>query len=339
MAQVRDEFVNLTGPQKAAVFMLALGQEQSSRLFELMSDEEIREISQHMANLGNINADAIEQLFMEFADQLSSAGSLVGTYDSTERLLYGSMPTERVEQIMEEIRGPAGRTMWDKLGNVNEAVLANYFKNEYPQTVAVVLSRLKSDHAARVLSLLPENFAMEVVMRMLRMEAVQKDVLDNVEQTLRKEFMANLARTARRDSHEVMADIFNSLDRATESRFMSGLEERNRESAEKIKQLMFTFEDLIRIDSSGIQGLLRQVEKDQLAIALKGATDDLKDLFFKNMSARAGKMMKEDMDAMGAVRLKDVDEAQATIVSVAKALADAGEIVVSGGGEEDELVY
>jgi flagellar motor switch protein FliG len=276
---------------------------------------------------------------VEFADQLSSAGSLVGSFDSTERLLFSSLPEDRVGQIMEEIRGPAGRTMWDKLGNVNEAVLANYLKNEYPQTVAVVLSKVKPDHAARVLSILPESFSLEVIMRMLRMESVQKEILDHVEKTLRTEFMTNLARTARRDSHEMMADIFNNLDRNTESRFLTSLEERNRESAERIKALMFTFDDLSRLDAGGVQRLLRQVEKDQLALALKGASDEVKNLFFKNMSERAGKMMKEDMEAMGAVRLKDVDDAQAVIVAGAKALADAGEIVISGGGEEDELVY
>ncbi len=339
MAKVKDEFRNLTGAQKAAIFMLSLNREHSAKLFELMDDEEIRDMSQTMSTLGSVNSSIVERLFVEFADQLSSAGSLVGTFDSTERLLFDALPEDRVAQIMEEIRGPAGRTMWDKLGNVNEAVLANYLKNEYPQTVAVVLSKIKPDHAARVLGVLPENFSMEVIMRMLRMEAVQKEILDHVEKTLRTEFMTNLARTARRDSHEMMADIFNNLDRNTETRFMTGLEERNRESAERIKSLMFTFDDLIRLDNAGVQTLLRQVEKDQLALALKGASDEVKDMFFKNMSERAGKMMKEDMDAMGAVRLKEVDEAQAAIVSAAKSLADVGEIVITGGGDEDELVY
>ena len=176
-------------------------------------------------------------------------------------------------------------------------------------------------------------------MRMLRMESVQKEVLDNVERTLRNEFMTNLARSAKRDSHEMMADIFNALDRNTENKFMSGLEERNRESAEKIKSLMFTFDDLAKVDAAGVQIVLRQVEKNQLAMALKGGSDDVKDLFFSNMSERAGKMMKEDMEAMGAVRLRDVDEAQSVIVQVAKALADSGEIVIAGGGEDDEFVY
>ncbi|MGB0670953.1 MAG: flagellar motor switch protein FliG [Rhodospirillales bacterium] len=339
MARVKEDYRSLSGPQKAAIFMLAIGEQQSSTLFAKMDDEEIRELSQTMAQLGSISSSVVERLFVEFADQLSSAGSLVGSYDSTERLLIKSLPGDRVQQIMEEIRGPAGRTMWDKLGNVNEAVLANYLKNEYPQTVAVVLSKIKADHAARVLSMLPENFAMEVIMRMLRMETVQKDILDHVERTLRSEFMTNLARTSRRDSHELMADIFNNLDRNTENRFITALEERNRESAERIKQLMFTFDDLAKLDPGGVQTLLRGVEKDQLAMALKGASDDVKELFFSNMSERAGKMMREDMEAMGAVRLKDVDEAQSAIVNVAKAMADAGEIVLASGSEEDELVY
>jgi flagellar motor switch protein FliG len=151
--------------------------------------------------------------------------------------------------------------------------------------------------------------------------------------------MSNLARTARRDAHEMMAEIFNSLDRNTENRFVTALEERNRESAERIKQLMFTFEDLVRLDAQGVQVLLRHVEKDKLGLALKGASDTVKDLFFKNMSERAGKMLREDMDAMGPVRVREVDEAQNSIVTLAKELANTGQIVISEGKEDDELVY
>ncbi|HIJ37421.1 MAG TPA: flagellar motor switch protein FliG [Rhodospirillaceae bacterium] len=339
MARMKEDYKSLSGPQKAAILMLSLGEEQSSRLFAMMADEEIKELSQSMASLGTVNAGVVERLFVEFADQISSTGSLVGSIDNTERLLLKTLPKDRVDLIMEEIRGPAGRTMWDKLGNVHETVLANYLKNEYPQTVAVVLGKIKPDHAARVLSMLPENFAMEVIMRLLRMEAVQKEVLDGVEKTLRTEFMSNLAKTARRDAHELMADIFNNLDRNAENRFMSALEERNRESAERIKALMFTFEDLVRIDMAGIQVLLRNAEKDKLAMALKGASDSVKELFFKNMSERAGKMLREDMDAMGPVRLRDVDQAQSIIVAMAKDLAASGQIVISEGRDADELVY
>jgi flagellar motor switch protein FliG len=337
--RVREDYRALKGAEKAAILMLSLGEEHSARLFALMDDEEIKEISACMANLGTVSSSMVEKLFVDFADHISATGSLVGTHESTERLLAKVLGPERVAGIMEEIRGPAGRTMWDKLGNVNESVLANYLKNEYPQTVAVVLSKIKSDHAGRVLTQLPESFAMEVIMRMLRMEAVQKEVLDDVERTLRNEFFTSLARTNRRDAHELIAEIFNSLDRNTETRFIAALEERNRDSAEKIKSLMFTFEDLQKLDSGAIQAVMRAAEKEKLPIALKGASDPLKDLFFSNMSERASKLLKEEIAGMGPVRLKDVEEAQSYLVSVAKDLAARGEIIISDGSAEDELVY
>ncbi len=337
--RIREDYRSLTGPEKAAVLMLSLGEEHAARLFTFMDEEEIKELSQTMANLGTISATLVERLCVEFAEQISSTGSLVGSFESTERLLLKVMERDKVEAIMEDIRGPAGRTMWEKLANVNEQVLANYLKNEYPQTVAVVLSKIKSDNAARVLALLPESFAMEVVMRMLRMEAVQKEVLDDVERTLRTEFMSNLARTNRRDAHEMMAEIFNNLDRGTENKFLSALEERNRDSAERIKALMFTFEDLAQLDQSGIQTLLRSVEKEKLSIALKGASETLRQMFFNNMAERAAKFLKEEMQSMGPVRLKDVDEAQMAMVQTAKDLAARGEILISEGKSEDELIY
>ncbi|EDP61853.1 Flagellar motor switch protein FliG [alpha proteobacterium BAL199] len=318
---------------------MSLGEEQAAKLFAQMDDEEIKEISQVMAGLGTVSSNIVERLFVEFAEQVSSTGSLVGSLDSTQRLLTKVLGEDRVSDIMEEIRGPAGRTMWDKLANVNEQVLANYLKNEYPQTVAVILGKIQQGHAAKVLGTLPENFAMEVVMRMLRMEAVNKDIEKDVERVLRTEFMSNLARTNRRDSHEMMAEIFNNLDRATESRFLSALEERNKDAAERIRALMFTFEDLSRLDPAGVQTLLRAVDKDKLVIALKGSPEELRDLFFSNMSERAAKLMREDMQSLGPIRLKDVEDAQQAMVQSAKDLSDRGEIVIGGTGGDDQLVF
>ena len=337
--RLREDYRTMSGAEKAALLLMSVGEDNATRLFSLMEDDEIRELSQAMANLGNVSAQMVERLLVEFADQISSTGSLVGNFDNTERLLAKVMDKDRVGNIMEEIRGPAGRTMWEKLANVNETVLANYLKNEYPQTVAVVLSKIKSEHASQVLTLLPEPFAMEVIMRMLRMESVQKEVLDDVERTLRNEFMSNLARTNRRDSHELMADIFNYLDRNMESRYLAALEERNKDSAERIKALMFTFEDLGNLDPGGVQTLLRNADKDKIATALKGASEELRDLFFTNMSERAAKIMREDMQAMGPVRLRDVDEAQMLMVTLAKDLAASGEIIIADNKGEDELVY
>lgn len=333
-----NDVKNLSGPEKAAIVLLALG-EDHTKIWEALDDEEIKEVSQAMAGLGTVSASVVEDLLVEFVSGMSSTGAIMGSYEQTQRLLASFMPQDKVDALMEEIRGPAGRTMWDKLGNVNEAVLANYLKNEYPQTVAVVLSKVKSDHAARVLACLPEDFALECVTRMLRMEPVQREILDKIEMTLRTEFMSNLARTSKRDSHEMMAEIFNNFDRQTEARFIAALEERNREAAERIRALMFVFEDLSKLDPGGIQTLLRGTPKEQLALALKGASDKLRDMFFSNMSERAAKIMREDMDSMGPVRLKDVDAAQVGMVQVAKDLAAKGEIMLAGSGADDELIY
>jgi flagellar motor switch protein FliG len=333
-----EEYRSLNGVQKAAMLMLALGEDQCTRLFGMMHEDELKDISSAMAQLGSVRAEVVERLCIDFAENIGSAGSLVGSFESTERLLQKALPRDRAAQIMEEIRGPAGRTMWDKLGNVNESVLANYLKNEYPQTVAVVLSKVRPEHAARVLALLPDSFAMEVVMRMLRMESVQKDVLDGVERTLRAEFMSNLARSTRRDAHEMMADIFNNLDRQSEGRFLAALEERNREAAERIKSLMFTFDDLARLTPQSVQMLLRSIEKEKLPIALKGASEKLRELFLSSMSERAGKMLREEIEGLGPVRVRDVDEAQAAIVQVAKELSAQGTIEITSGKDE-ELIY
>ncbi|HEY2659894.1 MAG TPA: flagellar motor switch protein FliG [Caulobacteraceae bacterium] len=328
----------LSGPEKAAVVLLALGEDHTV-IWEALDEEEIKEVSQAMASLGTVSSKVVEELLVEFVSGMSGTGAIMGSFEQTQRLLNSFLPSDKVDTLMEEIRGPAGRTMWDKLANVNEAVLANYLKNEYPQTVAVVLSKIKGEHAARVLAALPEDFALECVTRMLRMEPVQREILDKIEQTLRTEFMSNLARTSKRDSHEMMAEIFNNFDRQTEGRFIAALEERNRESAERIRALMFVFEDLNKLDPGGVQTLLRATEKSQLGLALKGASDSLREMFFSNMSERAAKIMREDMENMGPVRLRDVDAAQMAMVQVAKDLAAKGEIMLAGSGGDDELIY
>jgi flagellar motor switch protein FliG len=229
--------------------------------------------------------------------------------------------------------------MWEKLSNVQEEVLANYLKNEYPQTIAVVLGKIRPEHAARVLAILPEDLALDVVNRMLKMEAVQKEVIERVESTLRTEFMSNLSQTRRRDAHEVMAEIFNNFDRQTETRFMTALEDDNRDAAERIKTLMFTFDDLMKLDSGSAQTLMRKIDKDKLAVALKGASEPVRQFFMSNMSGRAAKMLADDMEALGPVRLRDVDEAQGQLVNMAKDLAAKGEIMITKSNSDEELIY
>src|SRR5216683_511849 len=233
----------IPGPQRAAMLMLALGEQYGGKIWSLLDDDEVRELSLQMSTLGTVEADRAEDM------------------------------------------------------------------------------------------------ALDVVGRMLKMEAVQKEVIERVEQTLRVEFMSNLSQTRRRDAHEVMAEIFNNFDRQTETRFITALEEENRESAERIKALMFTFDDLIKLDSGSAQTLMRNVDKDKLGVALKSANEEVKGFFLGNMSSRAGKMLMDDMAAMGPVRLRDVDEAQALLVNLAKDLAAKGEIMLTKNRADDELVY
>ncbi len=329
----------MNGAERAAVLLLALGDEHGAKIWAQLDDDELRQVGVAMSTLGTVAASTVEGMMVEFVTKLSTSGAVMGNFDATERLLRQFLPPERVAGIMDEIRGPAGRNMWEKLSHVQEDVLANYLKNEYPQTIAVVLSKLTTAHAGRVLAILPEEVAIDVVTRMLKMDPVQKDVMDRLEQTLRTEFISNLARTRRRDAHEVMAEIFNSFDRQTESRFMSSLEDQNKEAAENIKKLMFTFDDLSKLDNGAIQTLMRQVDKEKLAMALKGANESVRRIFLTNMSQRAGKMLTEDMEALGPVRLKDVDEAQSSLVNMAKELAAKGEIMIVKGGADEELVY
>lgn len=333
------EMKKYSGLQRAAALMLALGQDHGRPIWEQLSPEEIKELSSAIAQLGRVPAVVVEYLLVQFSGEVSSMASLHGSYETTERLLGGIMDPERVKEIMEDIRGPSGRTMWDKLSNVSETVLAGYLKNEYPQTIAVILHKLRPDHAARVLAELPRDLATDVVMRMLRMETVQKEVIQEVEQTLKGEFMTNLSRAQRRDPHEAMAELFNALDRSTEEAMLSALDERAPETAERIRALMFTFEDLGNLTPGAVQILVRNSDKRELALALKGSPDELKRLFLSSMTERAGKLMREDMDAMGPVRARDCEEAQTALVRLAKSLGDRGEIMLVDPKSDDAMIY
>jgi flagellar motor switch protein FliG len=328
----------LKGDEKAAALLLALGPDYGKPIFDELDELEVKQLSRAMVRLGPITQEMLDDLMIEFVTTISSNGSLSGNTDSTERLLLSFLSQDKVDAIMEEIRGPAGRNMWEKLSNVQADVLAAYLKNEYPQTIAVVLSKIATDHASKVLAVLPEELAMDVVQRMLGLDPVQKEILEKIETTLRTEFMSTLNHSKRRDSHEQMAEIFNSFDRQTEARFITTLEENSRDDAERIKALMFTFEDLAKLESSAIQTLLTKMDKKELAMALKGANETVKETFFNNMSGRTAKLLREDMEAMGPVRLKDVDEAQGRMVSTAKDLAAKGEILIMKSKADDQMV-
>lgn len=329
---------DLSGAERAAVVMLALGEEASKPLWASFDEDELREVTLAISKLGSVASEVVESLLYDFVMNLSSTGAISGSAASAQRFLRHVLPAEKAESILEDIKGPAGKTMWDKLANVNERVLSGYLRNEHPQTVAVILSRIRPEHAAKVLGALPALFAEEAIGRMLHLGPVQREVLDQIEQTLRTEFMAALSRGSDRDPYESMAEIFNSFDRATERRFMEALEMKNPGAATRIRELMFVFEDLARLDGQDMQTLLRFVDKSDLALALKGSTDPVVRHFFANMSERAASILRDDIEIMGPVRAKDVEQAQRKIVELAKKLAEEGQILLSKSDDE-ELVY
>jgi flagellar motor switch protein FliG len=329
----------MDGPQRAAVLLLLLGEKYGGPIWSMLDEDEVKKVSLAMAQLGSIDSKTVEKLMVDFISRLSTTGAVTGSLDRTEELLNKIFPPDQVAAIMGDIKSASGKRMWQRLSHIDPEILANYLRNEYPQTVAVILSRLRADHTARVVSIFPDDFAIDVINRMLKMESVQKEALEHIEETLRTEFVTTISQTSRRDAHELMAEVFNAFDRQTETRFLAALDETNRGAAKKIRELMFTFEDLTKLDPGSIQTLMRQIDKDTLGQALKGANDVVRAFFFANMSTRAAKNLQEEMGSMGPIRLKDVDTAQTKLVTLAKELADKGEIMISKNRAEEELVY
>ncbi len=336
----KDEGVaQLPGPQRAAALLLMLGEAEGAPIWQALEEEEVKKVSAAMVQLGALEVRTVEKLIIEFVTKLGNSGGISSNFERTEALLLKIFQTEQVSLIMAEIKGASGRRVWASIAKVDPEILASFLRNEYPQTVAVVLSRVRADYAAKVLTILPEEFAIDVLNRMLRMETVQKEALRHIEETLRVEFVSTIAQTQRRDAHEMMADVFNAFDRQTEGRFLAALDQANRGSAKRIRELMFTFEDLLKLDPGSVQTLLRKVEPDTLCRALKGANERTRAFFMGQMSTRAAKNLTDEMQALGPVRLKDVDEAQAKMTEIAKDLSEKGEIMIAKNSAEEELVY
>lgn len=332
-------FAAMPGPQRAAALLLLLGEAEGAPIWQLLEEDEVKKVSHAMVQLGSLESETVEKLIVDFVSRLSSGGGITSNFERTESLLLKIFPSEQVSSIMAEIKGASGKRVWASIAQIDPEILASFLRNEYPQTVAVVLSKVRADYAAKVLTILPEEFAIDVLNRMLRMETVQKEALRHIEETLRVEFVSTIAQTTRRDAHELMADIFNAFDRSTEGRFLAALDQGNRGAAKRIRELMFTFEDLLKLDPGSVQTLMRKIDNETLCKALKGAEERVRGFFMAQMSTRAAKNLTDEMGSMGPIRLKDVDEAQAKMTELAKDLADKGEIMIAKNSAEEELVY
>lgn len=328
---------NIPGPVRAAILLLALGERDGAPIWQALTDKEIRTVSTIMAHLGTVSKMALARAAVEFVREVSSS-DLTGTPEVTEKLLLSTLPRNRAKSVIEEIKAPSAPDLWDKLSFITPEQMTVFLKNEYPQTAAVILSNLRSEQAARVLARLPADFATDIVDRMLRLEGIAPEIMEGIEEMLQTEFVARDLPGRKGDPIEQVAQIFNSFEPKTESRFLAALDSVNRNASQKLRALMFLFEDLGKIDQNSAQVLMRSIERDVLMKALKGATTGMREFFLGLMSQRAQKSFNDDMETMGPIRLREVDEAQRAIINLAKDLAAKGEIMLASNSSDDEMI-
>lgn len=327
----------ISNMEKAALVLLSFSKENIARVFSFLDDDEVKELSRAMSSLGPIDGEIIDEVLEEFKGQVNQFVTVVGHFESAEDLLQSVLGKEKFMHLMEDIRGPSanGKSTWDKLATVNEDLLATYLKNEHPQTIALIMSKISPITSSKVLSNLPEELTFDVITRILNMDSVKNETLERVEDTLRSDFISTIGKVQKRDNNEILAEIFNNFDRSKEAKFMGMLEEKIPEQATKVKELMFTFDDMVKLLPADVQLLLKNVDKAKLPVALKGASDEIKRLFINSLSERAAKILTEDMEALGPVRIKDVEDAQTGIVQALKKMIDNKEIIVSTGAKDE----
>jgi flagellar motor switch protein FliG len=317
---------------KAAIILMTLDEARARQIFSRMNDAEIRRVSRAMTSLGRTGSAEVEQTVSEFHAAIGRAGNLVGSPASTERMLRAILPPAKVAEIMEDITGKTGQ-VWEKLTKIPPETLVGYLRNESPQIVAVVMARLPAPYAARILALLPD--AAGIALRIVRLDSVNGAVLTDIEETLRREFVGDGTGPEARDSSATVAELLNHSTKAMVQQIMAEMTEADAKAANSVRRLMFSFEDLIRIDPPTFGALVSECAADKLPIALATADPVLRDLFLASMSERAANMLREEIESMPAPRKKVVEDAQAEIVVLAKRLAEEGRIYILSGDEDE----
>ncbi|MDH4322010.1 MAG: flagellar motor switch protein FliG [Desulfobulbaceae bacterium] len=330
---------NLTGPEKAAIFMLTLGEDFSSQVFKRLEEEEIKIVGRQMAKIDHVDKDDVAALLAEFKTDAGSEDLYLSGNDLLEQALKRALNADKATTILEEIRSDWKLTLFQKARKLEPKVLTNFLRNEHPQTIALVMAVLDPSQAAAVLAELKEDVQVEVVMRMAELDKVSPEILVDVDRVLQDELLSVEGMEGQRlGGVEAVAEILNNADRALEAMVLEGVEEQRENLADEIRRLMFVFEDLLNVDDRGIMAILKEVSTDDLKLAMRTASEGLKEKVFKNMSSRAVEMLQEDMEIMGPVRVKDVEGAQQSILKIAKRLEQEGKIQLMQGGGEDEYV-
>ncbi len=325
--------MSFSGPQKTAIVFLALGDKFTGDCFKRMERNEIAAVSKAMLEIDTVSKEQVEEVLREFNEALVYGQEvMIGGVDQVKRMLTKNLDGDTAKYIMDMLELDTGPAPFQELGNVSPRILAQILRNEHPQTLALILGHLQPDMAAQLLQYLPAGVRAEVLMRLARLEAVAEEMLMEVDKVLQTQLIAMGGKEGKKvGGVQAVAEILNSVDRATEEEVLSEIEEDSAQMAEEIRNLMFVFEDIKAVDDRGIRELLKEVSNEELTTGLKGASEELKAKFFKNLSERAANMIKEDLEIMGPVKLSEVEAAQQNIVKVVRRLEDEGRIVVARG--------
>jgi len=336
----KEHTVDLSGPEKAAIFLLTLGDDFAAKVFQRLDDGEIKNVGRQMAKIDHVEKEDITSLLKAFRSDVGGDDLFLSGDDMLESALKKALVGDKANAILEDIHSDWRLTLFQKARKLEPQILVNFLRNEHPQTIALVLSVLEQAQSAAILGELKEEQRVEVIMRMSELDKVSPEILVDIDRVLQEELLSIEGMEGQRlGGVEAVAEILNNADRALEASIMEGVEEQREELADEIRRLMFVFEDLIEVDDRGIMAILKEVSTDDLKLALKTASDELQEKVFKNMSKRAVEMLREDMEIMGPTRLKDVEAAQQAILKIGKRLEQEGKVQLSaGGGGDDEFV-
>lgn len=332
--------VELSGKEKAAILLVALGPEKSANLFKHLTEEEIEELTLEIANVRRVTHEVKEKIIEEFY-QICVAQEYIseGGIEYAKEVLEKALGSQKALDIIGRLTSYLQVRPFDFIRKADPGQILNFIQNEHPQTISLVLAYLNPQQAAVILSALPAEKQAEVAKRIAIMDRTSPEIIKEVEKVLEKKLSSMMIQDyTSAGGIQAIVDILNSVDRGTEKNIMEKLETEDTELAEEIKKRMFVFEDIISLDNRSIQRFLREVDNNVLAVALKGANEEVASVIFNNMSKRLAQMIREDMEYMGPVRLRDVEEAQQKIVSTIRKLEDAGEIVISRGGGDEIIV-
>lgn len=328
----------LQGTEKVAALLMAMGAPAANRVMKHFDAEEIKLVTRSIAQLRPVTTQQVATLVEDFAANFGSGANLVGTAADVERLLAGVLPPEQIAEILNELVGAANHSVWDRISSVPEATLAAYIAKEHPQTAALMLSKMRPACAAKVLGFLPDDRRNGIMRRMLTFKPIVESTMQVIERTVHEHFMMNLSRNAGADPHARMADIINKMDRDTMETVLSSLATTRPKSAEILKGLLFTFDDIVKLTPRARTTLFDQVPSDRLVMALKGTDPDFREIVLQSLGARMRRMVEQEMAGGEPAPARDVLEARRLVTDLALDMAGRGEIEIHSGNEEDAYV-